>query len=90
VAETIFAGEEVKEFALEDESARFAVRDAEVMEFPNDFFVRDGPRNGCNRKGDNKQIQNLQRYIHSPPLTTDRMTRFSGPRRQTSWRSDPH
>jgi hypothetical protein len=56
VAETVFASEEIKEFALEDESAGFAVRDAEVMEFPNDFFMRDGPRNGCNGKGDDKQI----------------------------------
>jgi hypothetical protein len=56
VAETVFASEEIEEFALEDESARFAVRDAKVMEFPNDFFMRDGPRNRCNRKGDNKQI----------------------------------
>jgi hypothetical protein len=56
VAETIFAGEEIKEFALEDESARFAVSDAELMEFPNDFFMSNGPSNGCNRKGDNKQV----------------------------------
>jgi len=56
VAETVFASEEIEEFALEDESARFAVRDTEVMKFPDDFFVRDGPCNGCNGKGDNKQI----------------------------------
>ena len=59
VAETVFASEKVKEFALEDEPARFAVRDAEVMEFSNDFFMRDGPGNGCNGKGNDKQRENL-------------------------------
>ena len=40
VAETVFAGEEIEEFTLEAEPARFAVGDAEVMKFSNDFFVR--------------------------------------------------
>lgn len=55
VAEAVFASEQVEKFAFEDETAGLAVRDAEFMEFAYDFFMRDGPRNGCNGESDDKQ-----------------------------------
>jgi hypothetical protein len=51
MAETVFASEQVEELAFIDAAADFAFGYAIIAEFPNYFFVGDGPRNGSNGKG---------------------------------------
>ena len=64
MAETVLAGEKIEEFTLRDAAARLALRDAIIPELPNDFFMRDSPRNGCDGKRQDKQIQHLLRRVH--------------------------
>jgi hypothetical protein len=64
MAEAEFAGEEIKEFPRIHVLPRFALLDAKLAEFPKDFLMRDGPRNGRNRKSNDKQRQQLQRHSH--------------------------
>jgi hypothetical protein len=59
MAETVFAGKQIEEFALVDASARLALASAIVAEFADEFLMCDGPRNGRNGKRQYKQIQYL-------------------------------
>ena len=68
MAETELASEEIKEFAGVYMSTRFALCKAELAEFPKGLLVRNGPSDGRNWNDNNKQTQNLQRYIHRAVL----------------------
>jgi hypothetical protein len=65
MAETVFASKEIKEFALIEPLASFALSLAQIVEFPKDLLMRHSPRNRRNRKRDNKQSQKLlPRHMH--------------------------
>jgi hypothetical protein len=59
MAEAILAGKQIEKFALVDAPARFALPEAIIAEFPDDFLMRDGPRYGSDGEGNDKQIQHL-------------------------------
>jgi hypothetical protein len=54
VAETVFAGEEIKKLSLVDAPARVSLRQTIVSKFPYDFLVGNGPCNGRDRNGDDE------------------------------------
>jgi hypothetical protein len=56
VAETVFAGKEIEEFPFGNSPTRFALPHAVFTKFPNDFFMRNGPRDGCDWNSDDEQI----------------------------------
>src|SRR5262245_60920246 len=64
VAETVLAGEEVKELALHDRLAGSAPADTVVARLPKDLLVRDRPRHASNRDGENEEHADLHAETH--------------------------
>ena len=60
VAEAVLAGEDEEEFAPQEAGILFALADAVVSSFSADLFVGDGPGDGGNGKGQQKQPEDLQ------------------------------
>jgi hypothetical protein len=56
VAEAVFAGKEIEELTFGNQPACFALPYAVFTKFPNDLFMRNGPRDGCDWNSDDEQI----------------------------------
>jgi hypothetical protein len=59
MAETVFASEEIEEFALIKPLASFALSLTQIVEFPKDLLMRDSPGDRCDRNSDDKQSHKL-------------------------------
>jgi hypothetical protein len=59
MAETIFAGKKVEEFALQDRFATFGFCKAVFMDLPEYFFVGESPGNASHRNGQYEKINEL-------------------------------
>jgi hypothetical protein len=64
VAEAIFAGKNKKQFAAEQMRARLALPFAIFSRFTKDVFMREGPGDAGNRKGQQSQPDNLNSEGH--------------------------
>jgi hypothetical protein len=54
MAQAVFAGEEVKELALEECATILAHLHAEIARFLKNLFMSDGPGDASNRNGEHK------------------------------------
>ena len=68
MAEAVFTREDVEELSRDEPTARLAPRQTPLARFTEDFFVRDGPRNARDWKGENEENHALQ--DHEEPETT--------------------
>lgn len=59
VTEAVLACKHIKEFPLISVTAHPAFFEAEVVAFPKEFLVCDGPRDAGNGKGEDKQLQQV-------------------------------
>ena len=64
VAEAIFAGKKVKEFALDNHAAFLASRNAEFSRLSKNFFVRDCPGDAGDGNGKNEKPGKLCDNVH--------------------------
>lgn len=64
MAETIFAGENVEEFALEKGAAIFTTFVAIILPFAENFLLRYRPGNAGNDHRENHKPENLIRNRH--------------------------
>ena len=64
MAEAVFAGKKVKEFALPDGAAVPASFDTITTGFPKNLFMRDGPCDAGNGDCQNKKPEQLSSCFH--------------------------